>query len=161
MCLLPLPPILGCMPDIQTRFSTERRSDPLLLQSRRWSRGSLKKNERLNVTLSAATIGAFRAVGEGNASAPTAVAIIASISSATVDYEVQLASSGWSGGATTLYDGVTGSVLQEWPSAPESVTATILESCGVHVLVVQNASVPLPRRSSGIRAVGLGRATAN
>lgn len=106
-----------------------------------------EKSLRINVTLPAATIGAFRVVTGGHAPTFSAVAIVASISNFPVDVDLSLSSSGWSGGGvTTLYDGVTGSVLQTWLSAPLGINTTIQEVCGVRVLVIQDANVPPPRR---------------
>lgn len=105
-----------------------------------------EKGVRMNVTLPAASVGAFRSA---TGSKITAMAIIASISDLPVDFELPLSFSGWSsGGVATLYDGATGSVLQEWPSAPNGVNSTIQEACGVRVLVLQDARVPPPRRGT-------------
>ena len=109
------------------------------------------KGERISVSLAAATIGAFRVKPNStNTSAYSAVAVIASISSTPVTFVLSLLSAGWGGGLSTLYDGASGAVLQEWPASPHAINGTIQESCGVRVLVVQDARVPGPRRGAAM-----------
>jgi hypothetical protein len=107
-----------------------------------------EKGQRINVSLAAATAGAFRVAAGNNASAAyDAVVIIVSISSLPVDFELPLSTAGWSsGGVATLYDGATGVALQEWHAAPSGVNGSIQDACGVRVLVLQDARVPQPRR---------------
>lgn len=77
-----------------------------------------------------------------------AAVILASIADSVADVSFSLSSGGWSGGRTSLYDGVNHTLLQMWSTLPNGViNVTFSHSCAVRVLVVEDALVPGPRRS--------------
>jgi hypothetical protein len=92
----------------------------------------------------AASSGAFISASDRT----RAAVIVASIADAALNVTLALSSDGWAGGLTTLYEGASHTVLRTWPALPEGILLlSFLRSCEVQILVVENATVPQPRRT--------------
>jgi hypothetical protein len=103
----------------------------------------MEKGVQTPVSLMAASSGAFTSASDRT----SAAVIVASIADAALNVTLSLSSEGWAGGLTTLYDGVHRTVLRTWSTLPQGTfTLTFSRACEVQVLLVENATVPQPRR---------------
>ena len=103
---------------------------------------------RVNFTQPAVVAGAFEG-SSGSSSGRGVLTVFASISDEAETFEVDF--SNWTGSAATLFTG-NGTVLESWPVFTNITltSITINEQCGVRVLVIQDATLPLrPRAWSG------------